>query len=121
MPCAHRVHNLQITMTSRAHRNNFTMQTTMDLLDAALAETELSARALSIKLGHSPWTLSRSRERESLSPTIAGQLAELLGLNIERWIAIAALETEPQSRATSRLRLAVEDGDLTRQFGEAIE
>lgn len=97
------------------------MQTTMDLLDAALAETDLSARALSLKLGHSAWTLNRARERESLSPTLAGQLAELLGLNVERWVAIAALETEPQSRVTARLRNAIEDSDIIKITGEQIE
>lgn len=97
------------------------MQTTIDLLDAALSETDMSARALSLKLGHSPWTLSRSRERGSLSPTLAGQLAELLSLNVERWVAIAALETEPQTRVTTRLRNAIDDSDIIKLTHEPIE
>jgi len=79
------------------------METTMDLLDAALEETGLSARALSMKLGHSPWTLNRARERASLSPGLAGELAAMLHLNIAEWMAIAALENEPDSRTRARL------------------
>jgi len=79
------------------------METTMELLDAALEETGLSARALSMKLGHSPWTLNRARERDSLSPGLAGELAALLNLNIAEWMATAALENEPDSRTRARL------------------
>lgn len=84
------------------------METTMDLLSAALAETEMNIRALSLHLGHSPWTLYRARERESLSPLLAGQLAQLLDMDIEHWMAIAALESEPSSVLAGKLRHAIE-------------
>ena len=84
------------------------MKTTMELLDAALAERDTSARALSIHLGHSPWTLNRARERETLSPLIAGQIAQMLELDIEHWMAVASLESEPSSRLVSKLRSAIE-------------
>jgi len=84
------------------------MDSTLDLLDAAMTEFDISARALSLQLGHSPWTLNRARERGTLSPVIAGQIAELMQLSVEHWMARAVLESEPSSRATDRLRRTLE-------------
>lgn len=83
------------------------MKSTIELLTAATDRTNLSERALSTKLGHSPWTLSRGKLRGSLSPIVAGQLAEIVGESIERWMAIAAIESEPRSRVTDHLRKAI--------------
>ena len=83
------------------------MNTTIELLNEAIRKTEMSARALSMKLGHSPWTINRARERGTLSPVLAGQLAELLELDIGRWMALAAIESEPRSRVTDHLRRAI--------------
>jgi plasmid maintenance system antidote protein VapI len=80
------------------------MKTTLELVDAALAKTELSERALSTKLGMAPTNIAMARQRGTVSPLVAGQLAALLDLNVEHWIAVAVLESAPKSRMTDQLR-----------------
>lgn len=77
------------------------MQTTMNLLDAAL---ELHpAPYWHKKLNLSRSVLHTAKIRRNLSPAIAGALAEELGEPIEKWIVIAALEGERESSCKSRM------------------
>ncbi|HWH83872.1 MAG TPA: hypothetical protein VNU71_16700 [Burkholderiaceae bacterium] len=81
------------------------MKTTLELLQAARNKTSpKSERQLAIDLGHAPTTLAMARTRGTLSPVIAGQLAELIGADVEHWIAVAAIEAAPRSRVTDHLR-----------------
>lgn len=67
---------------------------TLDLLAAVKrANPELSERQLSIRLGYSDMAIQMGKKRGSLSPVMAGQLAEMIGENASEWIALAALES----------------------------
>lgn len=78
-----------------------------ELLDKALA-VQPSAKAWCDKLGLSRNTLAVGKFRGRLSPAIAGGLAMELGENPEHWIAIAALEAEPESTLLQRLKKSQE-------------
>jgi hypothetical protein len=81
------------------------MKTTLELLEKAAAKVApLSERQLSMRLGHAATTLAMARRRGSLSPVIAGQLAELTGDDVVQWMALASLESEPKSPVTDRLK-----------------
>jgi hypothetical protein len=54
-----------------------------------------------MKLNRTALNVARNRGR--LSPAIAGSLAIKLGENPTQWIAIAALEAEPESSNKKRL------------------
>ncbi|WHZ11209.1 MAG: hypothetical protein OJF60_001648 [Burkholderiaceae bacterium] len=75
---------------------------TMDLLDRALKEATLYEWHL--RLGLAEQSLYSARRRGNLSPSIAGSLAEALGLNVEKWIVTAALEGERDSACRDRMR-----------------
>lgn len=77
------------------------MQRSLDLLDAALKLEPLPYWYKELQLQRS--TLSKARERGHLSPAIAGALAEKLGEDVDRWIAIAALEGERDSACKDRM------------------
>lgn len=77
------------------------MQTTMQLLTRALA-TKKQARWAEL-LEVSDATLSVAKRRGRLSPTIAGEIAKELGEDPRDWIAIAALEAEPETTAKRSL------------------
>lgn len=77
------------------------MQTTMNLLDAALEKHP--APYWHKKLGLSRTVLHTAKIRGNLSPAIAGALAEELGEPVEKWIVIAALESERESACKSRM------------------
>lgn len=83
------------------------MRNTMELLDKALA-VEPSAKAWCDKLGLSRNTLAVGKVRGRLSPAIAGGLAMELGEDPQHWIAIAALEAEPESTLLQRLKRSQE-------------
>ena len=84
------------------------MQTTMNLLQRALAIEP--APYGHKKLGLSCNALNSAKQRGNLSPAIAGEIASELGENYERWVMIAAAESERNSackeRMHKRLRLA---------------
>lgn len=71
------------------------MQTTMNLLDAALAKEPAPYWSKTLKLSRS--ALHTAKARGHLSPAIAGALADKLGEDPTRWIVIAALESERDS------------------------
>ena len=71
------------------------MQSTMMLLQAATSVKDLAAWATD--LGLSKRVLYTAKYREHLSPAIAGALADKLGEDPQKWIVIAALESEKDS------------------------
>lgn len=77
------------------------MQTTMNLLDEALKLHP--APYWHKKLGLTRTVLHTAKIRGNLSPAIAGALAEELGEPVEKWIVIAALESERESACKSRM------------------
>lgn len=77
------------------------MQTTMDLLAKAETIKDLSAWAKT--LGLAKRTLYTAKYRGSLSPAVAGALAEELGEEAGPWMLIAALEGERDSACKSRM------------------
>ena len=80
------------------------MKTTLDLLAHVKQTLEISERALSIKLGHSPTNITSGKQSGSLSPVLAGQLAELVGQSVQHWMSVAYLESQPKTRVTDHLR-----------------
>lgn len=83
------------------------METTMDLLSKALSVQRAAHWVQDMNLSKSAFTMAQKRGR--LSPTIAGNLAMKLGENPEHWIAVAALEAEPESTLLERLRKSAND------------
>ncbi len=80
------------------------MQTTMQLLTKALQpEHGMSATKWCQKLGVNRTALAVAKARERLSPTMAGKIAISLGEDAIKWIAIAALEAEPESTGKREL------------------
>ncbi|MDP9892390.1 hypothetical protein J2W32_001166 [Variovorax boronicumulans] len=77
------------------------MQTTLNLLDAAIKVQGLSDWAA--QLGLSKRALYTARDRGHLSPAIAGALAEELGQDAKEWIVVAALESERDSACKTRM------------------
>jgi len=77
------------------------MPNTMDLLSQALQKQRAAAWAKELNLSSSAITQARKRGR--LSPVLAGHFAMKLGENPEHWIAVAALEAEPESELLTRL------------------
>ena len=77
------------------------MQTTMNLLDEALKLHP--APYWHKKLGLTRTVLHTAKIRGNLSPAIAGALAEEMGEPVEKWIVIAALESERESACKSRM------------------
>ncbi|VTY21926.1 Uncharacterised protein [Xylophilus ampelinus] len=78
------------------------MQTTMHLLQRALAVQNQARWADALDLSDA--TLSQAKKRGRLSPTIAGAMAAELGEDPAAWISVAALEAEPDT-ATKRTLL----------------
>lgn len=77
------------------------MQTTMTLLETALQVKP--SPEWTKELGLNRNALHMSRSRGHLSPAIAGALAEKLGEDVDRWIVIAALESEKDSACKTRM------------------
>jgi hypothetical protein len=77
------------------------MQTTMNLLDEALAVKPIQEWHKALKLNRNAF--HNARMRGHLSPAIAGALAEELGQPVKDWIVIAALESERDSACKARM------------------
>ena len=77
------------------------MQTTMELLEAALQKKNSTEWATQLKLSGN--ALRTAKHRGNLSPAIAGALAEELGEDPQKWIVIAALESERDSACKTRM------------------
>ena len=78
------------------------MSETMKLLNKAL-EIKTSA-AWTRDLGLSYGAITASKTRGHLSPAIAGAMAEFMGLDAIKWIAVAALESERDSTCAARMK-----------------
>lgn len=77
------------------------MQSTMNLLDTALNSQPAPYWTEKLKLSRS--ALHTAKTRGHLSPAIAGALAEELGEDAQKWIVIAALESERESACKTRM------------------
>ena len=77
------------------------MQTTMNLLDAALQIQPAPYWTERLSLART--TLHTAKRGWHLSPAIAGALAEELGKDPKEWIVLAALESERDSACKSRM------------------
>ena len=71
------------------------MKTTMELLDRALEIKRAATWANELNVTRASFSMAKTKKR--LSPVLAGSLAIKLGENPEHWIAIAALEAEPET------------------------
>jgi len=80
--------------------------TTMELLDLARKEWAkrgiTEAEALK-EMGFNPTAMSKAKTYHRLSPVMAGRIAEMLGLDAIKWIAIAAIENAKNSKARTLL------------------
>lgn len=77
------------------------MKSTMNLLDTALNSQPAPYWTEKLKLSRS--ALHTAKTRGHLSPAIAGALAEELGEDAQKWIVIAALESERDSACKTRM------------------
>lgn len=77
------------------------MQSTLDLLAQAEKRQDLAQWAR--ELGVSNKALYNAKYRGHLSPAIAGAVAEKLGLPVESWIVVAALESEKESACKTHM------------------
>lgn len=77
------------------------MENTMLLLDKALQIKPAPYWTAKLELSRN--ALHTSKMREHLSPAIAGRLAEFLEEDVERWVMIAALESERDSACKTHL------------------
>lgn len=71
------------------------MKSTMDLFEKALSIKKAAAWANDLNLSRAAFSMAKRQRR--LSPMMAGNLAMKLGENPIQWIAIAAIEAEPES------------------------
>lgn len=78
------------------------MHATATLIEKAYA-MDPSPAAWGKKLGISRTTVAAARTRGRASPTLAGALAAELGESVEHWVALAALDGEPETPAKSKL------------------
>ena len=78
------------------------MSETMKLLEKAL--TIKTSADWTRELGLSWTAINKSKTRGHLSPAIAGAIAESMGLDAIKWIAVAALESERESTCAARMK-----------------
>lgn len=78
------------------------METTMDLFEKALTVQRAADWAKEFNLTRGALSIAKTKRR--LSPVLAGNFAMKLGENPEHWIAVAALEAEPESTLLQRLK-----------------
>lgn len=77
------------------------MESTMELLDQATKSASIADWTRKLELSTN--ALYTSKLRGHLSPAIAGRLAEFLEEDVERWVMIAALESEKDSACKTAL------------------
>lgn len=78
------------------------MSETMKLLNKALEFKTIPA--WTTELGLSRDALYTSKTRGHLSPSVAGAIAEKMGFDAIKWIAVAALESERDSTCAARMK-----------------
>lgn len=77
------------------------MLNTLELLERAERVKPMPEWTRELNLSRN--ALNNARSRGHLSPAIAGSIAEKLGENVDRWIVIAALESEKASACKDRM------------------
>lgn len=77
------------------------MQTTINLLEKALAKQPAPYWTQRLNLART--TLATAKVRGHLSPAIAGALADELGEDAQKWMVVAALESERDSACKTRM------------------
>lgn len=77
------------------------MQSTMNLLEQALKVEPVPFWHKHLKLSRN--ALHTARMRGHLSPAIAGAIAKHMGEPVEKWVCIAALESEKDSACKTML------------------
>lgn len=80
------------------------MPSTIELLSKALDIKRAAHWCEDLNIDLS--TISKAKQRGRLSPTLAGSFAIELGEDAMQWVAIAALEAEPDSELLRRLYTA---------------
>ena len=83
------------------------MSQTLQLMEKALAKKRASAWCKELAIDKS--TFSQAKKKGRLSPALAGCLATKLGENRDHWIAVAAIETEPESALKEQMLQALLD------------
>jgi hypothetical protein len=78
------------------------MNQTMKLLEKALEKQSIPAWTKELKLSRD--VLAQSKNKGHLSPTLAGAIAESIGLDAITWIAVAAIESARDSACTARMK-----------------
>jgi hypothetical protein len=78
------------------------MAQSIELLNKALQTQHAAAWARHFNIDRS--TLAQAKRQGRLSPALAGNFAIELGEDAEHWIAIAAIEAEPESTLLERLK-----------------
>lgn len=74
---------------------------TMQLLDKALELEPAPFWHRELKLSRN--ALHNARMRGHISPAIAGALAEKIGEDVDKWIVVAAMESEKDSACKDRM------------------
>lgn len=77
------------------------MQSTMNLLAKAEAQKTIADWTKQLRL--SPKALYNAKQRNHMSPAIAGAIAKHMGEPVEKWVCIAALESEKDSACKTML------------------
>lgn len=77
------------------------MQSTMNLLEKALKDQPAPYWTQRLNLART--TLATAKVRGHLSPAIAGALADELGEDAQKWMVVAALESERESACKTRM------------------
>lgn len=77
------------------------MAETMKLLEKALLLKSSSDWARDLQLHRN--AIASAKQRGHLSPSIAGAIAESLGLDAIKWVAVAALESDKDSACKARM------------------
>lgn len=88
------------------------MQTTMHLLNKALT-IEPNTAELCRKIKTATSAIRVARHNGRLSPVIAGNLANFLGEDVTRWIAIAAIESAPNTPSKRHLENSLKKRNMS--------
>lgn len=78
----------------------------IDLLKKAEDQWEKEGRSYADvcqEIGVNRTALTKAKELQRLSPVIAGRLAQMLGVDATKWIALAAIENAKNSKARTVL------------------
>lgn len=84
------------------------MQTTMHLLEKALS-IEPNTAELCRKIETADSAIRVARHNGRLTPVIAGNLASFLGEDVTHWIAVAAIESAPDTPSKRRLESSLKN------------